>query len=123
MDNLSGFIISLTNELEEKKKNPFKQILMINEEPEHDILTNLDRVNKLIEQHNIRTQKFLETVETYSEIIEESFVAEKLDEYLELNAEITEYQKNIENLRSSLNENEKKIVQLETEIILHRPSR
>ncbi|PKL57274.1 MAG: hypothetical protein CVV34_07400, partial [Methanomicrobiales archaeon HGW-Methanomicrobiales-5] len=122
LDNLSNYLISLSNELEEKKKNPFKKIPLVIEEPEHDALKNLDNINGLIEQHNLRTQNFLEVVETNSQIIEESFVAEKLDDYRALNNKIIELQRSIASLRNSLHENQTNTEILEKEIILHRPA-
>jgi len=89
LEKLSDYLIIIIKILEEKKKSPFKNNLIIPEQPVHNTIKEIDTINGLIERHNLKTQNFLEIVETNSQIVEESFIAEKMEDYITLNTEIT----------------------------------
>ena len=102
------FITKVLEQLKKKKENPFKNAEDIHYE-RFQIEDLISRVNKVISQHNEKTNNFEKARLKDKKDIEKHFVSESYPEYQNLKNEISNLEQSVEKLQ---NENSK----IETEI-------
>src|SRR5208283_4759402 len=106
--------------LENKKNNPFKSLGSQSIDSDFDIEGVIESINNLIDNHNQKTTNFLNDIDKSRISLENHFVAECLDEYLEMENMIPPLSENLERLLKNIEEYREKIIKLESEVVGHR---
>jgi wobble nucleotide-excising tRNase len=114
------FLEKVVSELKRKKVNPFIVEDVKIEVPVLDLAEKLAIVNGHISQHNKRTDNYDEERNEAKKKLEESFVANKLEEYIKKKSEVTDLSSKIGTLQSQITAITSKIRALETEISRHQ---
>ena len=105
------FINKTLEQLKKKKENPFESSGKIHHES-FKIKDLIDKVNKIISQHNEKTDNFKEIRLNEKKDIEKHFLFESYEEYQNLKSEMSDLEKSIEKLMDEKSEIEREIEQL-----------
>lgn len=105
------FIETVLEQLKKKKENPFKNIERIYYES-LQIKNLIDKINKIIYEHNERTDNFKETRLNEKKDIEKHFLSESYEEYQTLKSETSDLEKSVNKLMIKNSEIETEIEQL-----------
>lgn len=116
---VNNYLDILSTHLQKKIKSPFKRLDQITEDcPEvSDILIP---VNNVIDNHNLETKYFNDTVSNARLKLEESIVAESLAKYNEKIDAIAVISKEINSIQNMIGKIESEIKEIEQQIIEHR---
>ena len=105
------FIETVLKQLKKKKENPFKNIERIHYE-NFQIKDLIDKVIKIICEHNEKTDNFKETRLNEKKDIEKHFLSESYEEYQTLKSEISDLEKSVKKLMGENSKIETEIEQL-----------
>lgn len=116
----SSFIDSMVSDLNEKRKNPFVRMEMQYSLPTIVLNDTIDKINSIIALHNSKTENFTTAIQQARLTLEEHFVAESLEEYVELETNFARTEDDVEKFRAQFDTTTNQIIKLETKIIEHR---
>jgi len=105
--------------LDEKKKNPFKKLKLPEISSSLDIIYELNELNKIIEEHNNRTENFSKNISYSREVLERFYAAEIFLNYSNLLKEQSELQKRDKEIFEKIEANSTIIQELEQSFLSH----
>ena len=105
------FIETVLEQLKKKKENPFKTSEEIHYK-NFQIKDLIDKVNKIISQHNEKTENFKEKRLSEKKDIEKHFLSRSYEEYQTLKSEISDLLKSVKKLEDKNSKVEAEIKQL-----------
>ena len=94
--------------IDTKISSPF-QLVAVGVVSETLVAVDVDKINAIIERHNIRTEEFIRQVENARKQLENHFVAQAVNEYLE-------YKNDKNRLEAECKELQEKVMSLDTQI-------
>jgi len=117
LDELSLFYGQLIETLKEKRMNPFTSVSFNCSIPVWELSDKINQINVLIEEHNTRTHNFSDEINSARLKIEDHYVSEILNEYIEhenqkniLEREIVLKDENITNIQYQITTIEKSFI-------------
>ena len=105
------FIDKILSQLQKKKENPFKEVEKTDYE-NFQIEYLIEEINKIISQHNEKTNNFQEIRLKEKKEIEKHFLSEFYEEYQVLKKTISNLEKAVKKMKDKNSEIEKQITQL-----------
>jgi wobble nucleotide-excising tRNase len=116
----SHFIDLLVDDLNKKRNNPFAKFDIRHSAPQLKIKETIDIINKMIVYHNAKTDNFTSVIQEARRKLEDHFVAENLEDYLEAEETLTDTQTKYNDIESKSAEIYSRIIDLEKKIVEQR---